>query len=270
MPDPWVAVEATVRRSDKLAALPSDTARWGWLVMLGEAKLLRRQGSFTPALWAEVMGRYAKYQADYVALGLLHVAPDYCDEEKRGTCLRGRESFQEGTLVVHDWPRHQREHAVRQQNYRDGQGDAESDGQSDVLGDASSDVRSDIPSRALSLSSVSSSSEEGGSGGKPEVVALQRLAEELTGRPYVMANVYGGLGQKAVTEQLDLHGFAAVERAWREVHRNHDGRVTLRQLVFEADEILNPIQRKQSPKDEKQSAIDALRAEAQRRIAANA
>src|SRR5690348_6928036 len=116
---PWVAVAADVRRSDKLAALPSDTARWGWLVLLGEAKLLRRQGSFSPGQWSEVMGRYAKYLPDYITTGLVHRAPTFCDADHIAACLRGRGPFSKDTLVVHDWPKHQREHAVRQQRYRE-------------------------------------------------------------------------------------------------------------------------------------------------------
>ena len=184
MADPWVAIDATVRRSDKLAALPSDTARWGWLVMLGEAKLLRRQGTFSNGQWVELMGRYGKYLADYIRTGLLHRSPAYCDEDRQRLCLRGRGPFTEGTLVVHDWPHHQREHALRQQDYRDR--DAEGDGPSDAVGDSLSDGRSDTPSRALSPSSVDSPSQNvdgstsrarGSGDPEPEFPLLQWLGQ---------------------------------------------------------------------------------------------
>ncbi len=78
----------------------------------------------------------------------------------------------------------------------------------------------------------------------PDQLQLQKLAESLTGLPYAMANVYGGLGAKAVTEQLAPYGFARVQHAWSEVAervRANGGKPTLRQLVFGADDMLNPV-----------------------------
>jgi hypothetical protein len=76
----------------------------------------------------------------------------------------------------------------------------------------------------------------------PEIGALQRLAEELTGKPYVMANIWGGLGEKVVTEQLP-HGLEKVEQAWRWVASKTKPKPTFRQLVLGADDVLNPIVR---------------------------
>jgi hypothetical protein len=102
----------------------------------------------------------------------------------------------------------------------------------------------------------------GGDSPAPEVVKLQKLAEELTGRAYVMANVHSAIAQKAITEQLDLHGFHAVEPVWRSVWQRHDGKVTLRQLVFEADDVLNAVHRPraESPADQKARGVARLRA----------
>jgi len=78
-----------------------------------------------------------------------------------------------------------------------------------------------------------------------DLTRLQKLAEELTGIPYVMANLYGGLGKKVWEEQLTPHGYSSVERAWRGIHNRSlsEGMnpPTLRQLVLGADDVLNPI-----------------------------
>jgi len=102
--DPYVAVDATIRKSAKLAALPSDTARLGWIyVGLGEAKLQRPSGRFASrAHWDEVAGRFGKYLRDYLAACLLEEAPRLCDR-----CRQVWGAIPAGTLVVHDWKRHQ-------------------------------------------------------------------------------------------------------------------------------------------------------------------
>lgn len=145
MTAPWVAIAADIRRNRKMTALPSDQARYGWIVALGEAKTLRSSGTFSPGQWVEVMGRHAKYQDAYIEVGLLHRTPSRCD------CVSNRGDCPAGTLVVHDWNVYQREHAVRQARYRANR-DTESDTESDASSDASSDTESDTPSRALSLS----------------------------------------------------------------------------------------------------------------------
>ena len=128
MPDPWVAIEATIRRSRKMTALPNDTARYGFIVALGECKLLYQSGAFTPGQWAELLGRYARYLTDYTSAGLVHEAPAYCAEPD---CMRSRGPFPDGYVVVHNWPRYQREHAARQAAY-------------EARTDAGTDVRSDV------------------------------------------------------------------------------------------------------------------------------
>lgn len=146
MTEPWVAVEATIRRSPKMTGLPNDTARYGWVVALGEAKLLQRGGAFLPGQWEEVMGRYSRHKAEYVAAGMLHVAPVACSEPR---CMRGRGPFPEGSLVIHKWGVYQREHALRQDHYRNRR-DGLSDAESDALSDVESDAESDALSRAVS------------------------------------------------------------------------------------------------------------------------
>ncbi len=101
--DPYVPMDATIRRNAKLAALPSDTARLGWLyVGLGDAKLQRPSGCFRSRChWDEVAGRFARFRRDYLAAGLLEQAPDLCPR-----CAEAWPGVAAGTLVVHDWKRH--------------------------------------------------------------------------------------------------------------------------------------------------------------------
>lgn len=102
--DPYVAVDATIRKNHKLAALSSDAARLGWIyVGLGEAKLQRPSGKFaTRAHWDEVAGRFARYLREYIAVGLLEESPTLCDR-----CRETWGDVPAGTLIVHDWHRHQ-------------------------------------------------------------------------------------------------------------------------------------------------------------------
>lgn len=99
-----------------------------------------------------------------------------------------------------------------------------------------------------------------------EVGRLQKLAEELTQQPYVMANVHSSYGLKAVTEQLP-HGFDRVERAWRkiaaQITAGGTSRATLRQLVLGADDLLNPIPRQ----DATGARADDEKAAFERRVA---
>jgi len=107
----------------------------------------------------------------------------------------------------------------------------------------------------------------------PDVVKLQKLAEELTGQAYVMHNVHGGLGAKAVTEQLP-HGFDRVQRAWRQIANRTKAEgsnaPTLRQLVFGADDILNPIpNQREGERAERVEEEERLRAKREKANAAN-
>lgn len=129
MADPWVAVKATIRKSDGIVALPNDSARWGFIVALGETKLYGRQGSMTPEQWPELMGRFARYLDDYIRAGLVHRMPSWCHDR---ACMRGRGPFDDGRLVIHQWPAHQREHARRQAEYEQRLTDAPTDGWTDA------------------------------------------------------------------------------------------------------------------------------------------
>lgn len=237
MPDPWVAIDATIRRSSKMTELPNDTARFGWIVALGEAKLLRRSGSFAPGQWVEAMGRYARFRPDYIKAGLLHVAPAECPHDR---CLRGRGPFPDGTLIIHDWPVHQREHAVRQATYRNGR-----DADSDASSDGQSDAGSDIPSRALSLSTSMSSSETQPRDGYPvsrpsdDVWQVAGVVESLVGSfPYSQ----GSRVFDAMADDVRKLGAEKVEAAYRALRAEYaSDPMDAAGIVFGAHKRLFPI-----------------------------
>lgn len=148
---PAVLIEATVRRNAKLAGLPSDTARLGYFYMLGDAKLSEPvPGRFaSKGVFRDVAGRWARYLDDYIAAGLLELAPKLCPR-----CKAAWSSMppKPGALVVHDWQEHQYDprKIERQREYEERQradkaaaeaavSDAVSDPQSDAVSDAISD-----------------------------------------------------------------------------------------------------------------------------------
>lgn len=97
---------------------------------------------------------------------------------------------------------------------------------------------------------------------------LQALAEELTGQPYAFPSPYAKLAQKAITEQLQPHRWGRLEKAWRQVAARFSAeggvRPTIRQLVFGADDLLNPIPTGLS----KEAAEDAEQRRYDRRVQA--
>lgn len=161
---PAVLVAATIRENNKLAALPNDTARLGYIyICLGAAKLLKPiPGQFTSrSHFREIAGRFAPYLKHYLATGLMEEAPRLCDRcEAKWTATPPPK----GALVTHDWHEHQYDpfHAERQAAYEarkagkaglptepesdvepDAQSDGVSDGQSDARTDAETDGRTD-------------------------------------------------------------------------------------------------------------------------------
>jgi len=117
MTRPWVAVEAAIRVNHKLVALPNDSARWGWICLLGEAKQQRPAGSFRSASHLrEAAGRFARFIPKYTEQHLLEIAPALCPR-----CHKRWPGVPEGTVVVHDWHAHQRDPgaADRAKDWRD-------------------------------------------------------------------------------------------------------------------------------------------------------
>lgn len=117
--EPWFAVKVGARKNSKILALPNDTARLGWFLgVLAEAKLQRPGGRFVSRdqLLESIPGRFAEHVDDYIREGLLHQAPRLCPD-----CRREVGSVPPGTLVVHDWRKHQRDPdaPIRAANWRD-------------------------------------------------------------------------------------------------------------------------------------------------------
>lgn len=116
--EPWIKVKVGLVRSDKLGALPSDTARWGWMKVLAEAKLQRRMGLFASVkAIADLIGRHGRFVPEYISAGLLHVAPALCDR-----CLVQYGDAHPSEVMVHDYRIEQRDptNADRQADWRNG------------------------------------------------------------------------------------------------------------------------------------------------------
>lgn len=95
--DPHVLVSARAAENPKIIDLPNDRARWGWVVMLGKAKLQRPAGRFASLRVLEaVLGDYRRYIPDYQVVGILHTAPALCED-----CADP--SIKDGELVIHNW-----------------------------------------------------------------------------------------------------------------------------------------------------------------------
>lgn len=82
-------------------------------------------------------------------------------------------------------------------------------------------------------------------GPSSDALRLMKLAQDLTGIPYAIPHVDGGLGAKAMNEQVLPHGFDRTESAWRKIAAQvtaaGTSKPTVRQLVLGADDILNPV-----------------------------
>lgn len=136
--EPWVKIKLGLRRSDKLAALPSDTARLGWHYVLLEAKVQRRLGVFVSrAHFIDVMGRFGRYLPEYLARGLAHEAPKLCDR-----CKSKYPDATAGEIVVHDYRIEQRDptNADRQQEWRERNGERNAEPNDEVTQDVTPTV----------------------------------------------------------------------------------------------------------------------------------
>lgn len=122
--EPWFKVKIGIRRSAKMAALQTDSARLGYVYLLAEAKVQRRMGVFeNRAHFAEVLGRFGRFLPQYLDVGVIHEAPlTSCPD-----CARRHPDARQGDLVVHDYLREQRDPtaADRMEALRDRHGDAD-------------------------------------------------------------------------------------------------------------------------------------------------
>ena len=85
----WIAVDTGLGNHHKMAELPNDAARWGWLLTLCEAKKQRKPGTFASERhYRHVLARHGKFLPVYIKAGLMDKAED-------------------GSLAIHDWQKHQ-------------------------------------------------------------------------------------------------------------------------------------------------------------------
>ena len=213
----WIAVDTGLGNHHKMAHLPSDAARWGWLLTLCEAKEQRKPGTFASEVhFRYVLARHGKYLPDYIKAGLLDKSED-------------------GTLTVHDWQKHQWAAAKAAQR---------EDIPKTPLGH-SEDIPKTIEgqkedaSRAVSVPVLVDVTTEGVQGEPfPAIDAeAQTFLEGITHRLIRQA------GDKQLAEydrQIADHGLAAVISAYQRCAKAIRGTPTATQLVWSGRKILEP------------------------------
>jgi hypothetical protein len=115
--EPWIKLKIGFRRSDKLALLPSDSARLGWVYAMLEGKVQRKSGVFVDRLQLiDLLGRFSEHFDGYVGAGLLEIEPELCAE-----CAHWYPGLKPGQVVIHDFAVEQRDptNADRQATWRD-------------------------------------------------------------------------------------------------------------------------------------------------------
>lgn len=105
--EPWIKVKIGIFDSEKLAALPDDSARWGYGKLLAKAKTQRRMGVFVSRSHVEdVVGRHAVYFEAWLGVDLVHIAPGLCAD---CAARHAPDQLKVGEVVVHDYLREQRD-----------------------------------------------------------------------------------------------------------------------------------------------------------------
>lgn len=101
--DPHVLISARIGASQKMLALPSHRARWGWIVMLGQAKLQRPPGLFASLAQLRFLaGEFRDCVTPWLDAKLIHAAPNLCER-----CATSYGTLEGGEVVVHDFIAHQ-------------------------------------------------------------------------------------------------------------------------------------------------------------------
>lgn len=224
--DPQVLISVRIDGSEKIVHLPSDRARWGWIIVLGRAKLRRPAGEFpSRAVLAHDLGWHARFIPDYLKAGLLE---DH-----------------DGRLVVHDWQKHQgrrseipvpgRERTAKWRRERDGDV-TPSTSQSDATVTQPSRARASALSPSLSLSPETSP--RNGTAvpapeDEPEAPAIAYLASVGA---HVPPNG-NGIHRKLI-ELVRRRGLDRVLATLEELHEQ-DFAASGRQLVFAAENALD-------------------------------
>ena len=269
---PWWRVDADADVSDKLVGLPSDAARWAWFRMGCQAKTQRHMGVFADRAYLRfVLGAYARHLGSLEAKGLVHEWPTACAD-----CSADYQAMAvAGAMVVHNYRRKQVDptNADRQARFRDRHGISNGADNGERNGNQTPSSRALSPSQSPSSSLPPGEDEPYQVSTPPEANDLRALAEELTQQSNVLANIWSGLGEKAV-RLVRKHGLPAVEREWRRIAAEEGGLPELRQLVFGADEALNRVRRTpavtETPEERDARELAELKALAARNIAAGA
>jgi hypothetical protein len=103
--DPHVLISCRVAQNPKIVDLPSDRARWGWVVLMGAAKLQRPPGRFaSDRVVAAVLGEHRRFLPDYLRVGVLEPMESLCDHCAQSIPPEARNL---GALAVHDWATNQ-------------------------------------------------------------------------------------------------------------------------------------------------------------------
>lgn len=224
----WIRVEADIHRHPKVVALPSPAARWAFLVTLAEGKAVEGRWASVAHYRACVPPQEARHLPAMISAGLV--------------------AMDGPAVVIHDWDDYQVVRkdptaADRVRRYRERQRNGEQEPSPRNALRRNGLVTSRALSPSLSMSVTPNEEDEPYQVAiPPEADPLRLLAEELTGQPNVLANVWSGLGEKAV-RLARKHGLPAVEREWRRIAAEEGGMPEVRQLVFGADEALNRIRR---------------------------
>lgn len=114
--DPHVLVSARIGANQKVLELPSHRARWGWIVILGQAKLQHPAGRFSSIRQLRFLaGEFRDCVNSYLDSGLLH--PGAVARECKSEKCRAIGPVTDEEVVVHDWKAHQ-ERASRTTEWR--------------------------------------------------------------------------------------------------------------------------------------------------------
>lgn len=244
---PWFVVRADIASNHKLAELPSDSARWGWVAgVLAEAKRQRPSGRFTSRQhYRSAVPAFARFLPGYLAQGLLEVAPALC-----GRCRRVWRDIPDGWLVVHDWNQHQRDPGAAQRvaGWRANQSERTPNVR-ETNGADTQDVRGTYDERTPGVTgysrargkteteteTLSPAGERAREPDDPVPMELLRLIEDKTGRPWA----FGPGNRSLETLRYDVRDFGvdAVRDALNAAPKVHDASV----LVNDAHKRLNPM-----------------------------
>lgn len=207
----WIALDCDLPEHPKFAALPSDAARYSWIVILTRAKRQSKPGQFaSEAHFREVVHRHAKYLAHYLSTRLL-------------------ERHEDGSLAVHDWQQYQWKAAKERQREDNGETNTGQTEDKKRTSRARSAVPVPVPVDVSSSSGVVKGDDD-----EPEFPLLQWLAKHGC---YVAPG--NGYHRQLITA-VERHGAPAVERMFDKLSRAGVVDGDIKGFVFGATDNLNP------------------------------